>query len=258
MILTCPKCTTRYLLGAQVLGPDGRRVKCSACEHIWFQEQQVEDMLADRPEVEPIPDSVKPLPEGSGLPVIPGDLPPARGRGRLAGVAAATILFAVLGAGLYQFRDGLVSGWPASYRLFSALGVSVNIPGDGLVFDMLKAERSGPDVRISGQVINLTDREMHVPYIRVALKNGEGQAAPASYGFTPPSAMIGPQENMKFEQTIPGAPADAAEISLGFSLAEMHAAAEADAAPAPKSDEAAGGNSPAPHQADQAHPHAGE
>ncbi|PPR28260.1 MAG: hypothetical protein CFH38_00110 [Alphaproteobacteria bacterium MarineAlpha10_Bin1] len=38
MILNCPECSTRFAIDAQALRPDGRRVQCGKCEHIWFEE----------------------------------------------------------------------------------------------------------------------------------------------------------------------------------------------------------------------------
>ena len=38
MILTCPACSTRYTLDPQSLGPDGRKVRCTQCGHVWHQD----------------------------------------------------------------------------------------------------------------------------------------------------------------------------------------------------------------------------
>ena len=64
MILTCPACTTRYLVEPAALGADGRRVRCARCQHTWHAEpleeeppapQLVEDEAApaDAPTPEP-------------------------------------------------------------------------------------------------------------------------------------------------------------------------------------------------------------
>lgn len=36
MILTCPKCTTNFVVAREALAPFGRKVKCSKCQTIWF------------------------------------------------------------------------------------------------------------------------------------------------------------------------------------------------------------------------------
>lgn len=37
MILTCPACSTRYRIGDNAIGPEGRSVKCARCGHEWQQ-----------------------------------------------------------------------------------------------------------------------------------------------------------------------------------------------------------------------------
>ena len=35
MILTCPRCAARYVVGEDQVGLQGRKVKCTACGEIW-------------------------------------------------------------------------------------------------------------------------------------------------------------------------------------------------------------------------------
>jgi predicted Zn finger-like uncharacterized protein len=49
MILTCPECSSRFVLPDEALGEDGRKVKCSACGHVWFQSPHEAPEVEDEP-----------------------------------------------------------------------------------------------------------------------------------------------------------------------------------------------------------------
>ena len=38
MIITCPSCSTRYLVPEERIGEQGRRVRCAKCAQVWFQD----------------------------------------------------------------------------------------------------------------------------------------------------------------------------------------------------------------------------
>jgi predicted Zn finger-like uncharacterized protein len=54
MILTCPNCSTQYVVKDGAIPPEGRQVRCAACKHSWHQDPEA----ADVPEQESAADSV--------------------------------------------------------------------------------------------------------------------------------------------------------------------------------------------------------
>jgi len=41
MILTCPNCSTQYVVKDGAIPPEGRQVRCAACKHSWHQDPEV-------------------------------------------------------------------------------------------------------------------------------------------------------------------------------------------------------------------------
>src|SRR5258708_30875464 len=113
MIVSCPSCSTRYIVDPKTLGPTGRMVRCANCKHTWTQAPP-----ADMPkpvDVETPPDSLRPIPPGSNLPAFP------QPRARSAQTAGWLVFLVVLiggAAGMVAGRDHIVGVWPPAARLY--------------------------------------------------------------------------------------------------------------------------------------------
>jgi len=68
MIISCPACTTRYVVPDSAVGPDGRTVRCAKCRHSWFQEG---------PEPAAAPVAPSPPPAAASPPPPPPAPPPS-------------------------------------------------------------------------------------------------------------------------------------------------------------------------------------
>ena len=63
MIITCPACSTRYVVPDNAIGVDGRTVRCAKCKHSWFQEgASAEGVVASEQVAEPEPPPPPPAP----------------------------------------------------------------------------------------------------------------------------------------------------------------------------------------------------
>jgi len=49
MILTCPACSTRYVVKDGTIPPSGRQVRCAACKHSWHQDPETVDLVVEAP-----------------------------------------------------------------------------------------------------------------------------------------------------------------------------------------------------------------
>jgi predicted Zn finger-like uncharacterized protein len=223
MILTCPACSTRYLVGDDAIGAAGRTVRCAKCGHTWHAEGVAAALSGEAPQAEPkargeeatapeqdaapakvsaaeeaLRPRLRPIPRGSGLPALPGEYR----RPVPWGWALLVLVVAGLIAGLMLGRDAIVGAWPAANRLYASLGYPAEVPGVGLEFRNVASARVEEDGRpvlvVRGLISNNTAVERAVPLVRVALKD-EGDRIVQQWSFKPDAVTIGPGEGLPFE-----------------------------------------------------------
>ena len=196
MILTCPSCATSYFTPDEAIGPNGRRVRCQSCAHVWtaMLDEPLE-LTAPTPSVAP---AAAPEPAATGFgkredtpeslaetpaPELPKAFRAKQEQQRRLRRAAAhgavwaglASVFVGLLAAAWLFRVEMVELWPRSAAAYAAVGMPVNVTG--LEFEAVGA-RALPDtpdkVMVSGALRNIRDREIVAPAIRVALLDDHG------------------------------------------------------------------------------------
>jgi predicted Zn finger-like uncharacterized protein len=205
MILTCPSCATSYFTPDEAIGPNGRKVRCKTCAHVWHAS------LADEPLDLSAP------PEAALVALVANGMVGASADGRAAGfgkrddgpeslaetpapelpkafraraeeqrrvrraathgavwAGLASVFVAILGAA-WLFRVEVVELYPRAAAAYAAVGSPVNPVG--LQFEAVgaKALPNDPDkVVVSGALRNVRDREVVAPPVRVALLDAHG------------------------------------------------------------------------------------
>ncbi|MGQ0742130.1 MAG: DUF3426 domain-containing protein [Alphaproteobacteria bacterium] len=215
MILTCPRCSTRYLADASLFTPPGRNVRCAKCGHVWLQ-------APAGPESEPEPEPS--VAERAAAEAIEPATPAAHRQRRLgsalAGVAGwAVLILLVLAAGAagVKYRETIASFWPQTATLYAAIGMPVNLRG--LEFSRVRyedhAENGEPVLAITGELVNITSRTLPVPPIRVALSDGARREL-YHWTFQAGVQTLAPGGRSAFMTRLANPPREARNVDIGF------------------------------------------
>lgn len=205
------------MLSAFVLAPDGRKVKCSSCSETWFQLPDPEELREDfDKKPEDIPVSIRPLPRGSGLPVVKDKDEDEASSGTVGGAIAAAILFVLITALFVFMHDPIVRAWPPAHKIYALIGINPQIPGEGLVFDKLDAQAGEQGVNVSGSIINLTREKVAVPLMQVELQDAAGAVVSTAY-IQPPQKFVEAEAVLPFTASFPDQ-TGAEQLNIKFSL----------------------------------------
>lgn len=237
MIIACPQCTTRYTVDGHAFRAPGRTVRCTTCDHTWFQAP---------PKPAPAPAEGLALAEGGfddDLADEGGDIETetarmvaaarrsaarfrdamAERRGSLrewALLAASVALFVVGGLAM---RETAVRLMPGSAVIYAAAGLPVNIRGLDLrnVEYERQYENGTVVLSIKGEVVNIRDEPVSVPKLRFGLRDGLRQEL-YHWHMKVSKDQLQPDEAVPFVARVASPPVDAYEIEVRFaSKAEM-------------------------------------
>lgn len=238
MIVSCPNCATRFEVPESALGPAGRKVRCSACAHLWRQhaDGSVEELPpADAAEpAGPVID-VEPSPPAEDLHAAREEPPPRRRRfGRAAevedevaprrrkrrAVALVLLVLVILGAGgagmlLLRGEGSIMS------RLSSLLGSKSESPVAGLNFENVATARrqeSGQWVLVvTGEVVNTTTESRNVPLLRGSLLGAENKEL-QHWTFNANADRLDGGQRTRFETTFRQPTSEATDIKVTFAV----------------------------------------
>jgi len=241
MILTCDDCNTRYVVPSQNIGAEGRRVRCSHCDYEWFQEfvdegeedsesesdlpveDEIEEDDEDQEEViEPIPDSVKPVPDSSEVPAISGrsHVLSKTQQQFIRGYQAACVVLIIIIAGLGFFKNIIVMTWPFSLALYEFVGLDVTIVGEHLIFENIEAKvmknSSGTaSLYIEANILNLSEKESQIPTIMATLIDIQGNEIEKWLVEIETTSVL-PKAQVEISSVYPNISEETKEVNLRF------------------------------------------
>lgn len=216
MILSCPDCSTRFAIDADKLRPDGRRVKCGKCAHVWFESAPVPDPEAQADEP---PLHVTPLEpeEQSSIPVrnLPAVLRARKAKSARTGWIVSVGLLAAVLAVLWFAREPIARAVPQAEAVYAAVGIAAfPLPGEGLIIEFDPKTEDG-SLTLKGEIINTTNGVRDIPGLRVVITDAANVTLKA-WEFTSDVRRLGPGETVPFTTETDSVPADAANVSILF------------------------------------------
>ncbi len=208
MILTCPNCYSQYKIGLAVMGNRGRDVRCTACGEVWHEddhvvvrvEQPVDNNVENDTEflsaqdILDIPESIKPTHDDAENKGQYG----AGTDKKISYAIAATIFLCVLSY-LLLSSASMMRDYPSMQGFYALFGIQMEIPDSGKVaFANIKAAHHDGIVKVSGDIVNLTDDPQTLYMLEVTIGEGaDGQ--PSQWFAVPPKLVLGPEETITFK-----------------------------------------------------------
>jgi predicted Zn finger-like uncharacterized protein len=120
-------------------------------------------------------------------------------------------------AALITGRTTVVQTFPQTASLFAAIHLPVNLRG--LDFAEVKSseefDQGVPVLVVNGKIVNLTNRILDVPRLRIAVRNAAGHEV---YAWTAlaQSQILGPRDSLPFRTRLASPPSDARDVVVRF------------------------------------------
>lgn len=228
MLITCPACAAAYTIDESRVGKAGRTVRCSQCRETWFVSRPSSDPDAAAPMSslvavdEPALPAIAPVVEQRGTVRRP---PPSRtGRGQPAGswiarhgaTALAALLVLAIPAAV-ALRRPIVRAVPETARVFTAIGMPVNLVGLDLtdVRSGFTEEDAKRVLIVEGAIANPGAYPLAVPPIQVTVEGAAGELLYA-WSTRPPRADLGPAETSRFRIRLASPPPEGRRVVVTF------------------------------------------
>ena len=236
MILTCPECASRYLVGDDSIGAAGRSVRCSSCGARWTAHADdapaAAAPIASSAPAAPSPSSPS-LESAAAAPDALEDgaepLPKvfrerAATRQKVREAMAAGAVWAGLAAGFLLLigatvllRQDVARIWPRTAGAYAAVGLPVNLIG--LTIENQHAQPQLQDghaaLMVTGSLRNIRDRPVVAPPLRITLVNPSGRSLAVKIA-DPDGARIPPGEARRFVVNMLDPPVSATAVNIAF------------------------------------------
>jgi predicted Zn finger-like uncharacterized protein len=217
MQLSCPNCGATYEVPENAIGPNGRKIRCRACDTSWFEPAPIAAPAAPLPMTPP---PVSPIPVATPVPESPmsadeggveEDAPPRRKRGLwlLLGLVVLVVILGGVAAAILMGPQQMVSRLGLGEKSVP-LGIAITREPDWRMI------AGGSQLfAVSGRIWNPTKVEQPVPDIRAELKDAQGRTV-YHWTITRPVQKLAPGASATFDGAAVDVPAASAKVNVTF------------------------------------------
>jgi predicted Zn finger-like uncharacterized protein len=216
MIVSCPSCSARFRVADELIGADGRLVRCGRCAYSWHQ-MPMPDTPLPLELSEPLPEQMPPpLPPRDAAPLRPErrrgeekayfEKQRRRGSGFGGWLLFLLVLAAIAGAGWY-WRNDIVAAVPESARVYKWLGIEVTEPAAAVVGPRLELVNytfmrrlvdSERRLVVAGEIVNRTAEPQKLPGLRARVLDESGNEI-MTWDFSAGAPDLQPGASVRFE-----------------------------------------------------------
>lgn len=209
MYIKCPSCSTSFVVTPIQIGPKGRRVRCSKCNHGWFVdalEEKLPDNIAEPSSI--IPDRVS---GGSAGGFLPGVNLPA-----LLPINIPFYLYAIPTILTVLIIFGCVVLFQDKLSFLGFAGTSEDLSVHDINIDY---NRKDGDITASYKIVNSAQKFVPVPLIRIRLLDKDHRAL-KTHITSNPNVDLAPKQYVGIRTNFADAPPNVEfiDISLGNRL----------------------------------------